>query len=373
MHAIRDAAGKLESLVALHRQTGVRIDIFDAGDVDWLLGYGHTLASEGALLSFEGANEPNNFPITYNRETGGGTGSWLPVARFQRDLYAAVKADPALKAYPVFNVSEAGAEVDDVGLQWLTIPEDADGVMPAGTAYADFANTHNYVIGNCGRYVDNQAWQAADPTLNTCWDGLFAEHGRTWGKGFRGYTDRQLSSIPKVTTETGWDSVANPGGEAVQGKVLVNTYLAQFARGWSYTFVYQLGEGEGGGANHGLFHADWSPKLAATYIHNLTTILSDPEAPASPGGLPGSLTYSIAGQLATVHDLLLRKSNGVFALIIWGEQVEGANDVALTLRGKHDVSVYDVTTGSAPIRTLAGMSTVPLTVSDHALVVEVSP
>ncbi|HET6308920.1 MAG TPA: hypothetical protein VFG12_17145, partial [Rhodopila sp.] len=342
VRAVRDSTGHLDGLVTLHRQAGVTVDIQNAGDLPGLLEAGRTLASVGGLLAFEGANEPNNFPITYNGQRGGGTGSWQAVAAFQRDIYDSVKKDARLRAYPVFTVSEGGAQVDNVGLQFLTIPQGAGTTMPAGTRYADYANAHNYVIGNCHRYVDNQAWQAADPTLNGCWDGMVGNYGRTWRKGFRGHGAEELASLPRVTTETGWDSVANPGGESVQGKVLVNTYLAQFARGWRYTFIYELGDGEGGGGNQGLFHADWSPKPAATYIHNLTSILADRGTAEAAAGV---LDYAIADQPATVHDLLLQKSDGTFELVVWGEQVQGVQDVTVALGGRHAVKVYDVTRG----------------------------
>ncbi len=368
---IRDSTHEVARLVALHRETGVLVDIGNAGDLDELLAAGRTLAAAGALLSFEGANEPNNFPITYDGKKGGGLRSWVPVAEFQRALYAAVKRDPALKDYPVFHVSEGGAEFDNVGLQWLTIPDGAGTVMPAGTRYADYANPHNYVIGNCHRYLDNQAWQAADPVLDKCWDGLYVEYGRPWARGYPGYTPAQLPHIPRVTTETGWDTVSDPGGEPVQGKVLVNTYLAQYARGWRYTFIYELGDGEGGGGHQGLFHADWSPKPAATYIHNLTTILADEAAAPQ---RTGTLRYAIANQSPTVHDLLMQKSDGTFELAVWGEQVSGSNDVVVELGGRHArISVYDVTVGTAPVRTLAHADRVPLTLSDHALIVEILP
>ena len=367
---VRDLTGNVPGLVALHQKTGVLIDILNAGDLPGLLAAGHALAAAGGLLSFEGANEPNNFPITYNGQTGGGSGSWIPVAKFQRDIYTSVKSDAALKAYPVFHVSEGGAEVDNVGMQWLTIPDGAGTTMPPGTTYADYANPHNYVIGNCRIYGNNQAWLAADPTLNGCWDGMVGEYGRTWRKGYPGYPIAQLPDVPRVTTETGWDSVANPGGEPVQGKVLVNTYLAQFARGWRYTFIYELGDGEGGGANQGLFHPDWTPKLAAVYIHNLTSILAD-TGTSAPSGV---LHYTIANQPATVHDLLLRKSNGTFELAVWGEQVHGSNDVVVDLGGPHTtVKVYDVTSGTMPVRTYTNVSSVPLTLSDHAMVIELTP
>jgi len=362
---IRDSARNLFSSIMLHQQTGVQINLLGA-DVNDLIIAAKTLAKAGALLSIEGPNEPNNFPITYNGQQGGGTGSWLPVAQLQRDLYSAVKNDPELKQYPVFHVSEAGAETDNVGLQFLKIPAGAETLLPDGTQFADYANAHNYVSGVRGGYLDNQAWQAADPTLNSHWDGLYGEYGRTWKKHFRGYSNAELETLPRVTTETGWDA-ANPDQERTQGTVLVNTYLAQFKRGWRYTFIYELGEGEGGGGNQGLYHNDWTPKLAATYIHNLTSILADNVHVAT----PEKLDYSIANAPSTVHDLLLQKSGGVFELVVWGEQVTGANNITVNFGSTHpNVTIYDTTVGTTPIQILNNVNSVPLTISDHALIIE---
>jgi hypothetical protein len=362
---IRDSARNLFSSIMLHQQTGVQIDLLGA-DVNDLIIAAKTLAKAGALLSIEGPNEPNNFLITYNGQQGGGAGSWLPVAQLQRDLYSAVKNDPELKQYPVFQVSEAGAETDNVGLQFLKIPAGAETLLPDGTHFADYANAHNYVSGTRGGYVDNQAWQAADPTLNSHWDGLYGEYGRTWKEHFRGYSNAELETLPRVTTETGWDA-ANPDQERTHGTALVNTYLAQFKRGWRYTFIYELGEGEGGGGNLGLYHNDWTPKLAATYIHNLTSILADDIHVAT----PEKLDYSIANAPSTVHDLLLQKSSGVFELVVWGEQVRGANDITVKLGSAHPkVMIYDITVGTTPIQILNNVNSVSVTISDHALIIE---
>ena len=68
-----------------------------------------------ALFALGGPNEPVNFPIACNGFTGGGSaGSFLPVANFQLDWYAAVKADPVLKNIPVWSVTATGAEKDNV-------------------------------------------------------------------------------------------------------------------------------------------------------------------------------------------------------------------------------------------------------------------
>ena len=365
---IRDGVRNSPQIRLINRQTGVRLDLIVAGNLKATVSTGKVLAASGALVAFEGPNEPNNFPIIYNGRSGGGAGSWTPVAQFQEALYRVVKSDPDLQKYPVFAVSEAGAEIDNVGLQFLTIPPGAGAALPDGTQYADYANPHNYVSSTRKIYIDNQAWNAADPTLNGPWDGLFGEYGVTWGHHFQGYTKDQLLALPRVTTETGWDSVSDIGGERTQGTVLVNNYLAQFKRGWRYTFIYQLRDGEGGNGNQGLFNGNSTPKLAATYIHNLTMILADKTPVAS----PGSLNYSIIDQPATVHDLLIQKSNGTFELVIWDENVRGSDTVQVKLgRTYATVNVYDVTVRTTPMQTLTNVGVVPLRLNDHALIIEI--
>jgi len=370
VRVVRTGAGRVTGSIYVARRTGVLVNIFaNGGPVDSFMYAARQLAAANALLALEGPNEPNNFQLTYNGKRGGGRGTWLPVAEFQRDVYAAVKADSELRNFPVFSPSEPGAETDNVGLQFLAIPEGADALLPQGTPFADFANVHNYVIGNGDRYGDNQAWNAADPTLNDRWDGLYGNFGVTWGRGFKGYPNEALTTLPRVTTETGWDSVSGPGGERTQGTVLVNTYLAQYKRGYRYTFLYQLRDDEGGQDHLGVFDKDSRPKPAATYIHNLTTILAD----RTPIAQPGRLNYSIPDQPATVHDLLLQKSDGTFALVVWGEKVTGMDSVVVDLGVERaSVKVYDITVGTEPISTLRNAKSVPLTLSDHALIIEVA-
>ena len=365
---IRDGEHNIASAVTLHQQTGVLVDLTAYTDLAGILAAGKTLDAAGALLSFEGANEPNNFPSTYDGQQGGGSGTWVPIAQYQRDLYSGVKGDAKLGKYAVFGVSEDGAETDNVGLQFLTIPKGSGIAMPDGTRYSDYANTHNYVSSNAGTYGDNQAWQAADPTLNGPWDGLFVEYGTTWNKHFAGYSNADLQTLPRVTTETGWDSTSNPGGERGQGVVLVNTYLSQFKRGWAYTFIYELVDAQGSTGAQGLYHADFSPKPSATYIHDLTTVLADTVTVAT----PGKLDYAIASEPATVHDLLLQKSGGTFELVVWDERATTTDSVMVSLGAtRKTVNLYDVTSGTTPTKTLSDVSNVALSLTDHAVIIEV--
>jgi hypothetical protein len=367
IHAVRDGYRNMDGLLLLHKETGAVFDVVTGCDLPSTLAAARRLASASALLAVEGANEPNTWPITFNGQKGGGTGSWAAVAACQAALYSAVKADPVLKEYPVFHVSEGGAETDNVGMQFLTIPQRAGTMVPTGTRFADYANPHNYVTGHVGRYIANMPWSAADPTLNGPWDGLYGEYGRTWLKGYKGYSNPELEALPRVTTETGWDSVRDGGGEVVQGKVLSNVYLAQYARGWRYTFIYEMVDAEGSTGAQGLYRVDRSAKPAATFIHNLTTILADNGKPVA----FGSLSYAIPNQPPTVHDLLLQKSDGTFELIVWGEQALGSNHITVNLdKAFGTVKVYDITIGTAELETLRQVAAVPLSISDHALIIE---
>jgi len=361
-------------LIELHRQTGARFSygLMSGGtDIARLLAGARELASAGALLALEGNNEPNNWGVTYQGEAGGRDKSWLAVAKLQRDLYAAVKSDRVLSQYPVWSISEGGAESDNVGLQFLAIPAGAGCLMPDGTRYADSANCHNYMThpGWPGLH-DNQTWVAADPTSACRVDGLYGNFGRTWRRHYSGYSESDLVTLPRVTTETGV-TLEGPITEQVQASLYLSVYLAQFKRGWSYTCIYLLRDrtDEGGNQTFGFYRPDYSPRPAATCLHNLTTILTDGGS-TTPGG---TLNYSIANQPATVHDLLLQKSDGTFELVVWGERFTGgSDDVTISLGASHaEVRVYDPMTGVTPLRTLAHASSIPLTLSDHPVIVEI--
>jgi hypothetical protein len=71
--------------------------------------------------------------------------------------------------------------------------------------------------------------------------------------------------------------------------------------------------------------------------------------------------------------LLLQKSDGTFALAVWGEKVTGTDNVVVDLGSERaSVKVYDVTVGTEPISTLRNAKSVPLSLSDHALIIEIA-
>jgi hypothetical protein len=366
----------IQTFLDLHRETGVRLSwglVSGGTDIKLLVDTAKVIAAAGAMLAIEGNNEPNNWGVTYKGETGGGRqGSWMAVAKLQRDLYQAVKSDPALAKYPVWSISEPGAQRDNVGLQFLTIPPDARTLMPANTAFADYANVHNYIYHpHSPRPMDNKVWNAADPSAASKVDGLFGNFGITWRRWFKGYPQEQLNTLPRVTTETG-ALVEGQVTEELHALNLMNMYLAQFKRGYSYTSVYLLRdrEDEGGNQAFGFYRSDYTPRKAALYLHNLTTILADKGSRAD----PGRLDFEIPDQPDTVHELLLQRSDGAFQLIVWGERLSGQDRVTVRFAASHpSVRIYDPTVGTEPIETRNDVTSLDLTLTDHPLVVEVPP
>lgn len=360
-------------LIALHQQAGVRFSygLGSGGtDITRLIEGGRQLAAAGALLAFEGPNEPNNWGITYQGHSGGRDGTWAPVASLQRDLYRAVKADAALRAYPVWTISEPGAESDNVGLQFLTVPPGARTTMPAGTVYADFANLHNYVYHpNAPGLADNKTWDAADPTPACRVDGLFGEYGLTWRRHYAGYSLSDLRTLPRVTTETG-AAIGGDITEEVHALNLLTLFLDQFKRGFSYTALYLLRDrsDEAGNQQFGFYKPDYTPRRAALYLHNLTTLLADRRRPEG----PARLGYAIPGQPATVHDLLLEKSSGELDVVVWDERVSGQDAVTLQFAKPVTLAVvYDPTIGNTPTAVHSAIRSLALTLSNHPVVIAI--
>ena len=368
----------IEDFIRFHRETGALMCyglLSGKSDLNRLLNDARQLAGVGALLSIEGLNEPNNWGITYQGEKGGGKNSWMAVARLQSDLYNAVKSDPVLKNYPVWMPSETGAQTDNAGMQFLTIPEGANTLMPAGTKYADYACCHNYINHPSWHGLhDNQTWLSSSTGKDCPVDGLYGNYGLTWLKKFPGYSEKELETLPRVTTETGYAISEKEGvTEEIQARLYLNLYLSQFKRGWKHTAIYLL-KGRADEPEHegyAFYTLDYKPKQAAHYMHNFTSILADEKSMKSPAG---QLGYVIPDQPVTTHDLLLQKSNGRFMLVIWGERFGSGGSDRITVKfGKKtkQIDVYDPTTGTTSLSKHQKIDSIDLEVSDHPVILEI--
>lgn len=367
----------LEDFIRLNKEAGTKFSyglLSGKSDISRLVRESKILADAGALIAIEGANEPNNWAITYQGEKGGHKLSWIPVAKLHRDMYAAVKRDEILKNYPVWATCETGAQTDNCGLQFLTIPEGTNTVMPAGTTYADYANCHNYIGHPSWKGLhDNQTWISSAPTKECKVDGLFSNFGRTWKNKYIGYSEDELITLPRVTTETGMGINEKEGiTEEIQARLYLNLYLSQFKRGWKYTAVYLL-KGRANEPKHekfAFYKLDYTPKQAAHYMHNFTTVLADNKEPVS----LKTMNYSIPNQPSTTHDLLLQKSDGSFVLVLWGERFasKGTDDIKLNLGKKYKkVKIYDPTIGTSAIQKFKNVADIDLSLSDHPIIVEI--
>lgn len=366
----------VSDLIELNEKAGVKISyglLSGGSDIPRLIDGAKLLAGKRALIAVEGPNEPNNWEINYKGEQGGGAKSWMTVAKLQRDLYKMAKKESLLADVPVWSISENGAQTDNVGLQFLSVPETANTLMPAGTEFADFANCHNYICHPSWPGLhDNQAWLSSGVDKDVPVDGLFGNYGTTWRNKFQGYSADELEKLPRVTTETGiavgQDDVVT---EELQARLFLDLYLSQYKRGWKYTAIYLL-KGRADEPAHeayAFYKLDYTPKKAAEYLHNFTEILSDNKDVES----PGFLEYSLESDTSTVHDLLLRRSDGVFQLIVWGENfVSPAKQVGVIFRKRHkQIKVYNPILGTTPIDSFNDIDEVQLKVSNHPYILEI--
>jgi hypothetical protein len=419
--------GNQGDLCAIHEATGAMVDELPAGPIAASAGNTNDnsvavtqieyefLASCGAMLQAEGLNEPNNEEPYYEGNRCLSSGSFLPCAQFQAAEYQMIKTSdpnaqctgpgiadkgygaalacctgvgtgtcPSLNSYPVVNLSENGAEPDNTGLQDQIVPDTGGFTMPAGTTYFDVANAHNYAESNSHVLEDNQALWAESVNCGGGNPGEFDVSGEewqgsgcgqgTWAKGYPIAATGQ-NAYPKETTETGWNIFDGSITADQQGRLLTDVYLQAVRMGWSNTFIYLLFNDK---YNDGFGMLNQIPDggtaaenatLLGQYVHNLTTILAD----NSSNFTVGTANPTISGMPSTGYDLLMQKSSGTYELAVWGEAFvsETPTNVTVELGASYPtVNVYDITVGTTPIQTFTNVSSVPLTLTDHAFIVE---
>lgn len=304
----------------------------------------------GSISAIEGLNEANHQPFSYN-----GSSSLDAAAQFQSALYQAVKGDAALSSLPVFNLSLAY--------------NDAQGYSQLGnmSGSVDFANAHAYVS------------TSATPSSSLA-ATLSAVETAVPGK-------------PVVITETGYTTQADTQylgvDETVQAKSILNTLVDAYKAGVATTYLYELFDRDSSTGNtnpeakFGLFHSDGTPKLAATAIHNLTSILADDGTGGHQPSGPLNYTLSNMPMPASASSMVLGKSNGAYDLVVWAEPKlwndatdselsNPAQTVTVNLGGlHHSVNVYDTLTGTTALASYTDVSTITVAVSDHPLIIEI--
>ena len=302
----------------------------------------------GSVIALEGLNEVNIQGFSYN-----GSSSVSAAAQFQAVYYSAIKADAALKDIPVYNLS--------IGYN----------------DSADYANLGN--MSGSTDYANSHAYVSTGLTPETALEQLLGNATSVTG------------GKPVVITETGYTTKSDTpyvgASENVQAKSILNTLVDAYKDGVSTTYLYQLLDASASNdptdpeSHWGLFNADGTPKLAATAVHNLTTILADD---GKGGHTPtASLNYTLDNMPASGNSMVLGKSNGAYELVVWAEpkvwndatDTEIANptiSVTVNLGSVHHlINVYDPLKGSSPIATYTDVSQIVVPITDHPLIIEI--
>jgi hypothetical protein len=298
----------------------------------------------GTVVSIEGPNEVNNWPVTYNSQTG-----TAGAQAFQHTLFTEVNADPVLKDLPILGFTD-----------W-----------PQHSGSSDWINIHPY-----SKYGDQPFreinWHKTD--LET------VDSGKPFAITETGYH----TSLTSDTTAGGWEGV----DQITQAKLTLNTYMDAFKLGSKATYMYELmasyadPAGSDKEQHFGLFDVSGNAKPAATAVHNLTTILADTGANAETFAT-GSLSYTTTGLPASGSNVLLQKSSGAYDIVLWNEPdiwnentdtpiTAPTSNVTVNLGATYaSVKIYDPLVGTAPIKTLSNVSSVSVGVTDHPVIVEV--
>ncbi|MDB5460832.1 MAG: hypothetical protein JWO72_2573, partial [Caulobacteraceae bacterium] len=298
-------------------------------------------AHPGSVLSLEGPNEINSM--------------LAQATAIQQNLYTQANADPLLANKPVYAATIAG--LDQATYSQLQI-----------AGYADNGNVHIYFNGGMPQFG------LSPSNLTWSWDN--------WLKS--GTYD--VPGKPVVITETGASNTpTSPNGvdEPTQAKQILDALMDSAKSGVSMTYIYELADMQNLGAtdlnsNWGLFNYDWTPKLAATAIHNLTTTLTDGGALT---GTPGTLDYTIQGVPQWGGQMLFQEGNGAKDIIVWAEPdiwneathtpIAAPNTpITIDLASAANVTIYDPLTGST--QALGTTSHITFNVTDHPVIVEVN-
>ncbi len=235
-------------------------------------------ASEaGALGGFvEAVEGPNEYDLS-------GASGWSATVRdYQSRLFAAVHGTSSLQGVPVLGPSFGNPQ----------------NMLAAGdlSRISDVANVHAYPGGQAPTGAGVDAY-------------LSGAHV-AWG------------SRPVVFSETGYhNAMLDSGGvsERAAAAYIPRLVMLAYQHGVTRTYLYELVDekpdsyGFSRDKHFGLFRNDFSPKPAAMALGKLLSLADGPQGSAQ----PRSLDYTLSGATTSVQQLLLKRSDGSYALMLW--------------------------------------------------------
>ena len=259
-------------------KAGITLDLIVNGwegqpKVDKQLGYVRQLldAIPGCIDAIEGANEVNNNPQSWGGRTdprgGGGMARRAAAQAAQSYLYAAVKSDPILKTVPVIDYTDERPIRGD----------------------ADFSNIH-------------------------CYDNSGKNSGVDWWIGVDGLNHlRQVAGArPFYVTEMGnrFDRMS----KEQHANYTCSAVATLIQRGAAGGYIYALFDDASG--RYGLCSSDGTPRLAATYLKRLLSILKDTDEVRP----PKRLDVAFSDMSPTNHgtqSVVVARADGSLVLLFW--------------------------------------------------------
>ncbi|QRK04948.1 hypothetical protein JQX13_32675 [Archangium violaceum] len=222
-----------------------------------------------------------------------------------RDTWKALKADPATAHLPLIGpsfkdqgaylaVGDLGAYLDYGCTHWYMA-----GRHPWTKGWGNWLNGYNY--GSYGYVLTNMAQVTAPgkPMATT-----------------EGFGD--TATLLNVKEDGSIDALHYP--EVIHGRYLPRWYFRHYLGGTHLAFVYDFVDDADNPYrdedNFGMLRHDLTEKPGYKAIKNLLNLLKEPGVNFT----PGSLDYSLTGNIADVQSVLLQKSNGDFYLNAWVEK-----------------------------------------------------
>jgi hypothetical protein len=347
MPVVRDsppeASEESEDRFAQLARAGVRFNFEVRGDIPATIAriddFVH--AYPQSVVSIEGPNEVNHWPVSYN-----GVGGLAGGAAYQAALYDAVKADGNIASLPVY-------ALDD---------------FPAAQDKVDFGNAHTYPFHGDQPFETIESHFDKEKALFPEKPVVFTESGYCTLLGHYG----------------GWGCVDNE----TQAVLTLNMLLDAFSLGVHRVFLYELLDehtrthSTAGGDYFGLFDAHGDPKPVATLLHNLSFILAD-SGPQGRSFKAQPIFFTVAGLTEEGRALLIEKSDGTAVIALWREpdiwnaQAEApvaVRPISVTLHfnaARAFAAVEDPLLSISSQRAFARVQTLNVSLGAHALFVTV--
>lgn len=302
-----------------------------------------------ALETVEGFNEINHGGIGYKSKDGEEAAQL-----FMEEFYTLAKADSLLKNVPIAGFTNWPPSVSKSDLATIH-PYDKQGAQPRATMVKNMEDQWN-AVGADGRQSDKGKAMIITETGYHC-------------------------STPAPAAD--WEAV----DEVTHAKLLLNTLVVALSLGVSRTFIYQLFDDRPGDSQEqhfGLYNVDLTPKPAAKAIHNLTSLLQDVSLVAKTF-VPRQLNLSVSPVNPLAPSFVVEKVNGQYLIVVWGEEQcwdhVGHKPVTAPIidqefdLGKSfaKVEVFDPLFSPEPFTTLTNASVLLVAVSDHPLVIRLTP